>query len=67
MSVSPRARYFEITTGQGSIRPVFGFKICENVKTFIVLEFNSQYKDIVHKNMFKILLCIRYWHGKGSN
>ena len=29
----------------GLIRPIFGLKILETFKLFIVIEFNSQYKD----------------------
>ena len=38
--------YNKIWKDPGSIRPVFGLKILENMKLFNVLEFYSHYKDI---------------------
>ena len=32
--------------GQGSIRPIFGLKISENLNLFTVIEIYSHYKDI---------------------
>ena len=43
--------------GPGSIRPIFGLKISENFKIFIVVEFYSQYKDIIP---LSIKICLKF-------
>ena len=45
--------------GPGSIGPIFGLKIFENLKLFTVIEFCSQYEDIILlyvKTCFKTLI-----------
>ena len=37
--------FFFVFKGLGSIRPIFGLKISENLKLLIVLVFYSQYED----------------------